>query len=43
VWIATYMAATCAVALACVIRLKETVARDLEEPGPSPLAVVVST
>jgi MFS family permease len=42
-WIATYMAATCAVALACVIRLKETVARDLEEPGPSPLAVVVST
>ncbi|MGB7740680.1 MAG: MFS transporter [Steroidobacteraceae bacterium] len=42
VWIATYMAVTCAVALACVIRLKETVARDLEEPSPLPMAVVVS-
>lgn len=43
VWIATYMAATCAVALACVVRLKETVALDLEETGPLPTAVVVKT
>ena len=42
VWIAAYMAATCAVALACVMRLRETVALDLEDQGSLPLAVVAS-
>jgi Sugar phosphate permease len=40
VWIAMYMAIACAVALACITRLRETVARDLEEPSPLPAVVV---
>jgi len=37
------MAIACAVALACISRLRETVARDLEEAGPLPAVVVADT